>query len=103
LEETELANAISRYAEVFQQYPAQENAALVKALTGNNPQQITFLNLAANSTNKDGQLVDLWNTPYKISFNSTNSFTISSAGNNHAFGDTDDIIFDSRSNNFVKP
>jgi hypothetical protein len=101
-EEEQLADAITQYAVVFQKFPSDNNAALTKNLTGDNPQQLTLLTLAESSTNKDGQLVDIWNTPYKFTFNSTNSFTIASAGANKAFGDTDDVIFDSVSNALPK-
>ena len=103
LEEAELANAIVRYATVFQKFPADDNAALTKALTGDNPQKFLFLNLVETSTNKEGQLVDIWSTPYKFTFNSTNRFKIISAGDNRTFGDADDIVFDSKLNNFAKP
>lgn len=54
-------------------------------------------------TNADGKIHDLWDTPYKIQiFNRTN-FIIRSAGRNKVFGDSDDIIFDSASNDFGKP
>ena len=103
LEEAELANAISRYTAEFQQFPTNDNAGLTKTLTGDNPQQLLFLNLVASSTNQDGRLVDLWSTPYKFTFVSTNRFTITSAGDNRMFGDTDDIVFDSSSNKLDKP
>ena len=103
LEEAEMANAITRYATVFQHFPSDNNAALTKNLTGDNPQQVIFLNLVETSTNKEGQLVDIWSTPYKFTFNSTNSFTIISAGENRAFGDTDDVVFDSRTNALGTP
>ena len=103
LEEAQLADAINLYANALKQYPAGENASVTKALLGENPQHLIFLNLDANSTNQQGEVIDLWNTPYKITFNFTNSFTISSAGNDRVFGSTDDIVFDSRSNSFAKP
>jgi hypothetical protein len=103
LEESALANAIDQYAIVFQKYPAGDNAALTKNLTGDNPQQLTLLTLARSSTNQDGQLVDIWSTPYKFAFFSTNRFTITSAGDNRAFGDTNDIVFDSASNALANP
>ncbi|HWC60469.1 MAG TPA: type II secretion system protein GspG [Verrucomicrobiae bacterium] len=102
-EEGQLANAIAQYAVVFQKYPASDNAALTKNLTGDNPQQLTLLTLAESSTNKDGQLVDIWSTPYKFAFVSTNSFTITSAGQNKTFGDTDDVVFNSISNALPPP
>jgi type II secretory pathway pseudopilin PulG len=103
LEEVELANAVTLYQTAFQQYPAAENASLTKALDGSNPQQLIILKLDASSTNAQGELIDLWGTPYRFAFNSTNSFTITSAGSNRAFGDNDDIVFDSNSNPPVKP
>jgi hypothetical protein len=107
LEEVELANAVSRYATVFQHFPTNDNAGLTKMLTGDNPQQQLFLNLVPTSTNQDGRLVDIWSTPYKFTFLTTNRFTITSAGDNRMFGDTDDIVFDgtfeSSSNTLAKP
>src|SRR6185312_16066468 len=102
-EEAQLANAIAQYNVVFHKYPANDNAGLTKNLTGNNPQQLTLLTLSESSTNKDGQMVDVWGTPYKFVFKSTNSFTITSAGENRTFGDTDDVVFDSVSNSLPPP
>lgn len=48
-------------------------------------------------------MVDAWGTLYAINFLSTNSFVVSSAGKDKKFGDADDIIFNSVSNDFVKP
>ena len=103
LEELELAKAIARYATVFQKFPADNNAALTKNLTGDNPQQVTFLNLVETSTNKEGQLVDIWSTPYKFVFDSANKFSITSAGDDRSFGDADDVVFDSSSTNLAAP
>lgn len=102
-EEEELGNAIAQYAVVFQKYPTNDNAGLTRNLTGDNPQQLTLITLAESSTNKDGQIVDVWGTPYRFAFNSTNSFSITSAGENHTFGDVDDVVFNSASNAPMKP
>lgn len=102
-EEEQLGNAITQYAVVFKQYPTNDNAGLTKNLTGDNPQQLALITLSESSTNKDGQMVDVWGTPYKFTFNSTNSFSITSAGENRTFGDTDDVVFNSASNNSSKP
>jgi hypothetical protein len=103
LEEAELAKAISHYQALFQQFPTNDNAGLVKSMTGDNTKQLTFLNLGTTSTNEAGQLIDIWSTPYKFAFNSTNSFTITSAGENHTFGDADDVVFNSASNTLPAP
>jgi hypothetical protein len=102
-EEAQLANAIAQYAVVFQNYPASNNAELTRNLTGDNSKQVRLINLSESSTNKDGQMVDIWGTPYKFTFNSTNSFVITSAGENHTFGDTDDIVFNSVTNTLPPP
>jgi len=102
-EEEQLGAAIAQYAVVFQKFPTNDNAGLTKNLTGDNPKQLTLLNLLESSTNKDGQMVDVRGTPYQFTFNSTNSFAIRSAGENHTFGDTDDVIFNSISNNLPPP
>ena len=103
MEEAELARALNHYETVFQQFPTNNNAALVKQMTGENPQQLLFINLGATSTNQDGQLIDIWSTPYKFVFNSTNSFTITSAGENRTFGDADDVVFNSVTNKVAQP
>lgn len=56
-----------------------------------------------NRTNEQGGLLDLWRTPYQIKILAQTNFVISSAGPNKIFGDADDIIFNSVSNDFVKP
>jgi len=102
-EEEQLGNAIRQYTIVFQKVPANDNAGLTRNLTGDNPQQMSLLTLAESSTNNDGQMIDVWGTPYKFTYNSTNSFTITSAGENRTFGDTDDVVFSSVSNKLTQP
>ena len=48
-------------------------------------------------------MVDPWETPYQIQFFQQTNYIIRSAGKDKNFGDADDIIFNSVSNNFVKP
>jgi len=50
-----------------------------------------------------GEWLDWWRTPYQIKIVATTNFIIQSAGSNKIFGDADDIIFNSVSNDFVKP
>jgi hypothetical protein len=54
-------------------------------------------------TNTLGELIDIWQTPFQIKSVEQTNFIISSAGPNKIFGDADDIIFNSVSNDFVKP
>jgi hypothetical protein len=82
---------IGIYKYEFGSYPTGDYDQVLKKLFGGDPQKIEFFR------------VDPWGTPYAISFSSTNSFVISSAGKDKIFGDSDDIIFNSVSNDFVKP
>jgi hypothetical protein len=58
---------------------------------------------AACRTNRQGELVDVWGTPYQVKVESPSKFVIRSAGADGQFGDADDIIYDSAKNGFVNP
>jgi hypothetical protein len=81
---------LGNYKYKFRGYPTGNYAQILKKLFGDDP-TIEFFR------------VDPWGTPFAINFPSTNSFVISSAGKDKIFGDADDIIFNSVSNDFVKP
>jgi hypothetical protein len=86
-----------------------EQAGKTGGLTNLNQQFILDLLLATNqnqfwlNTNAAGEVIDIWQTPYRIALVRRTNFIISSAGPNRKFGDKDDIIFNSVSNDFVKP
>jgi len=48
-------------------------------------------------------MVDPWETPYQINFSQQTNFVIRSAGKDKIFSNADDIIFNSVSNDFMKP
>jgi hypothetical protein len=54
-------------------------------------------------TNNSGAVIDIWGTPYRMEFAPQTNFIIHSAGPNRKFGDADDIVYNSVSNDFVKP
>jgi hypothetical protein len=103
LEISEIATGFEKYKTTYQGYPSGNKLVLWKQLSGDNPQKIIFAEIKASSINTNGEFLDPWGTPYAINFSSTNSFTLSSAGKDKVFGDADDIIFNSVSNNFVQP
>jgi hypothetical protein len=61
------------------------------------------LNYHSEQTNSQGQVLDCWKTPYQIEILAKTNFVVTSAGPDKIFGDADDIIFNSVSNDFVKP
>lgn len=68
-------------------------------LTTNKYSGISF----TSRTNASGKLIDIWQMPFQITFVEQTNFIVRSAGPNRQFGDADDIIFNSVSNDFVKP
>ena len=57
----------------------------------------------SNSTNSQGEILDIWGMPFQIEIVPTTNFVVRSAGSNKKFNDDDDIVFNSVSNDFVKP
>jgi hypothetical protein len=82
---------IKNYQYKFGSYPTGNYDQVLKKLFADDPKGVDFFR------------ADPWGTPFAINFPSTNSFVISSAGKDKIFGDADDIIFNSASNDFVKP
>ena len=54
-------------------------------------------------TNGLGELIDIWQMPFQIKFVGQTNIIIRSAGPDQKFGDSDDIIFNSVSNNLLMP
>lgn len=75
------------------------NEFVLNSLRTTNEHQFSF----ASRTNASGEVVDVWQTAFQIGLAGQTNFVISSAGPNLKFGDKDDIIFKSISNDFVKP
>ena len=68
-------------------------------LTANIYEGISF----TTRTNGLGELIDIWQMPFQIKFVGQTNIIIRSAGPDQKFGDSDDIIFNSVSNNLVMP
>jgi hypothetical protein len=103
LQESDLKTAIENYQIAYTKFPTGNHSEIIKCLLGDNPQKVQFININSHDLSTNGEYLDPWKIPYNISFSSTNSFVISSAGPDKKFGDADDIIFNSISNDFVKP
>jgi hypothetical protein len=92
LEMQSLLNAVQLYQAEYDKYPSGSSSEISQALLGNHKKKHVFLStFRARSTNKAGQFVDPWGTPYEIAFESTNCVMIRCAGKNRSFGDKDDV------------
>jgi type II secretory pathway pseudopilin PulG len=107
VDESQIATALEAYSTLYGAFPTGNTEAIERILSGEdlngkNLQKIRFLTFKG-SVEHSNEMADPWGTPYAISFSSTNSFVISSAGKDKVFGDKDDIVFNSVSNDIVKP
>ena len=75
------------------------NKFILNSCRTTNEHQFSF----ASRTNNSGRVIDIWQTPFQIDLIGQTNFSITSAGPNLKFGDKDDIVFNSVSNNFVQP
>ncbi len=89
-----LQNILSLYRERFEAYPAfGDNAQLVNALAGANPQRIGLLPRDAAAINPaTGELRDRWGTPYVFHAISRNAVELRTAGPDRAAYTEDDVV-----------
>ena len=71
--------------------PTSENYRLIKILSEDNPRKIVFLNLRPIDLSPNGELLDPWGTPYRITFDSNSKVHMVSAGPDKVFGTPDDV------------
>lgn len=83
----DLFYALQKYKEYAGAYPVGNNAEIVKALAGNNPQKVIVDIGRHKNLNSKGELVDPWGTPYRIYF-SGDGILVRSAGPNKRFDDS---------------
>ena len=95
--------AMDGYESKYKTHPTGSLAQIIKILCGDNPQKYEFLDVHILKFNSQEECLDPWGTPLAINFSSTNSFVISSAGQDKIWSTKDDIIFNSVSNDFVRP
>ena len=76
-----------------------EKEFVLRCLQATNGNPFSF----GSRTNESGQIVDLWQTPFRIEIVEQTNVAVSSAGPNLKFGDEDDINFNSSLTAFVKP
>ena len=83
-----LQGALAQYKTEFGTFPTGDTRSVCKALSGNNPKNIRFIEWRERSTTPEGDFLDPWGTPYKIYF-SGDWPLIRSAGENKQFNSSD--------------
>ena len=78
---------------------AKDNATLIKVLSGQvetreNPRDIVFLTPSHRELDSQGEFIDPWGTPYRISVN--DQPTVISAGPDKQWGTSDDLKYAAR-------
>ena len=102
LDISNLIMALSCYESEYGVLPTGNSSNVIRALSGENPKKIIFL-VYPQVVEHPNEMVDPWLTPYEIDFHHRTNFVIRSAGKNKTFGNSDDIVVKSVSNDFVKP
>ena len=82
--------ALDMYFSEYGSFPQGNNERVMAQLLGNNPKPISFLSGLHITTNRIGQLLDPWETPFEIDV-SGSFLTVISAGPDGRFGTADDL------------
>ncbi len=81
-----------QYAAAFGENPVGTNPEITSALQGENPKHINFLRADGNRVNANGELVDVWGTPYFFHQLSAHDMEIRSAGPDRVMYTGDDLV-----------
>jgi hypothetical protein len=82
------------YRERFGSFPSGENnAQLMNALRGNNPQRLGIFPLQHPRLDAEGNLLDAWGTPFFFHLLSRDELDIRSAGPDRQLYTPDDLLF----------
>lgn len=84
--------ALRDYRTVLGENPIGNNAEITKALTGNNPKQVRIPVPPGSAVNGEGEMCDIWGTPYFFHQLSARQMEIRSAGPDRELNTGDDVI-----------
>ena len=80
------------YKKEYCNYPSGRPNEIISALTGNNPRCIEFLSLGVHNLDQNGNLIDLWRTPFRFIQNTDSEPPqLISAGPDKIFETQDDL------------
>lgn len=83
---------VRQYGAMFGGNPVGTNPEITSALQGANPKNINFLKDDGNRVNSQGELVDVWGTPYFFHQLSGTETEIRSAGPDRIMYTADDLV-----------
>ena len=87
-----MRTVIRQYGSTFAGNPVGTNPEITQALQGENPKHLNFLSADGNRVNSQGELVDLWGTPYFFHQISGSETEIRSAGPDRVMYTGDDLV-----------
>ena len=88
-----VSRAIRNYGQHFGGNPVGSNAEITRALGGDNPGQVNFINAEAGlRVNEKGELIDAWGTPFFFHQLSGTEMEIHSAGADKILWTADDLV-----------
>lgn len=87
-----MRTSFRQFASVFGGNPVGTNQEITRALMGDNPKHVNFLKADGNRVNSNGELVDVWGTPYFFHQLSGTLMEIRSAGPDRQMWTDDDLV-----------
>lgn len=87
-----MRTTIRQYASAFGENPVGTNPEITSVLQGANPKHINFLKQDGNRVNANGEMVDVWGTPYFFHQISGHEMEIRSAGPDRVMYTGDDLV-----------
>jgi hypothetical protein len=88
--------ALEVYRMEFGSFPDGSNVAVYRALCGENPKELVFLDISPKRISNGSELMDPWENPYRIDLSDPRRLRIHSAGPNgideKGAGGSDDIV-----------
>ena len=87
-----MRRTVRQYNQMFGGNPIGTNPEITRALNGDNPRHVRFLQPDGNHVNEKGELVDPWGTPYFFHQLSASEMEIRSAGPDKVMYTGDDLV-----------
>lgn len=98
-----ISDALQQYQKETGGYPTGQTENILQQLRATNALGNQYLLYPFRQGYSIYEYVDPWGTPFRIEIGQGSNFVIRSAGKNGEFGDGNDLVLHSSSNNLVNP